>query len=317
MGFTVLVTSQSLAPAAQQILRDAGGRLRFMAEPVSEQALVDQLVATPVDAILLRGSPPITARVLDAAPTLRIIAKNGAGIDSVDLAEAARRGVVVAVAAGANADAVAEHALALMLALTRDLPALDRGVRLGRWAGSGHQGRDFSGSVVGIVGFGAIGRSTAQLAAALGARVLVLRRAGSAEPFATETGLDALLARAGILSLHCPLTERSRGLIGRRELALMRPGALLVNTARGALVDEAALVDALRSGHLGGAGLDTFATEPLPADHPLAALDNVILTPHVAGVTRDAALRVTTMTATHILDCLAGRALPTERLVRG
>ena len=219
-----------------------------------------RLAAVCFDAIILRGSGPLTARVLDSAPALKIISKNGAGVDSVDLAAAHQRGVTVAVAAGANADAVAEHALALMLTLTRDLKPLDQGMRQGRWAGTAHQVRDFRGSVVGIVGFGHIGRSTAHLAAALGAKVVVLRRSGAAGLFEVATDLDQLLARVDILSLHCPLTEHTHGLIGQRELALLKPGALLVNTARGALVDEAALVDALRSGHLEGAGLDTFVT---------------------------------------------------------
>ena len=313
--FTVLVTAQHLAAEAQQILRDAGARIEFMADPITEASLAERFAAGPVEAVVLRGSKPFTARVLAAAQGLKIIAKNGAGIDSVDLAEAARRGIAVAVAAGANADAVAEHAIALMLALVRDLRRLDLKLRQGGWEGTAWLGRDFRGATVGIVGYGSIGRSAARLAAALGARVVVLRRTGDADGFEVETDLDALLARVDILSLHCPLTERTRHLIGRRELALMKPGALLVNTARGPVVDEAALVDALRSGHLGGAGLDTFEVEPIAADNPLLGLDNVIVTPHVAGVTRDAALRVATMTARNVVDCLAGRPLPPGHLV--
>jgi D-3-phosphoglycerate dehydrogenase / 2-oxoglutarate reductase len=315
--YTVLVTAQHFVPEAQQTLRDAGATIEFMAEPITEATLVERFTAGAVDAVVLRGSKPFTARVLAAARGLKIIAKNGAGVDSVDLAEAARRGITVAVAAGANADAVAEHAVALMLALVRDLHRLDRKLRAGGWEGTAWLGRDFRGSVVGIVGYGSIGRSAARMAAALGGRVVVHRRGSqaAADEFEVETDLDRLLARVDILSLHCPLTETTRGLIGRRELARMKPGALLVNTARGAVVDEAALVDALRSGHLGGAGLDTFEIEPIAADNPLLALDNVILTPHVAGVTRNAALRVATMTAHNIVDVLAGRSLPRTHLV--
>ncbi len=314
--FTVLVTAMHLADEAQQVLRAAGAGIVFMPEPIDEDSLVARLAATPVDAIVLRGSRPITARVLAAARGLRIVAKNGAGVDSVDIEEAARRGIAVAVASGANADAVAEHAIALMLALVRDLPRLDRLVRSGGWATAAHQGRDFRGSVVGIVGYGSIGRSTARLADALGAKVVVLRRSSDADGFEVETDLQRLLPRVDILSLHCPLTDATRGLIGPRELAAMKPGALLVNTARGAVIDEAALVDALRSGHLGGAGLDTFAVEPLPADHPLRSFGNVILTPHVAGVTRQAAIRVATMTARNVVDCLEGRAIAAANVVR-
>ncbi len=313
--YTVLVTAQHLAPEAQEILRAAGARLEFMDDPVTEESLLERLCAGRVDAVVLRGSKPFTARVLAAAQGLKVIAKNGAGIDSVDLAEAARRGICVAVAAGANADAVAEHAVAMTLALVRNLAGLDRKVRAGGWVGSTYMGRDFRGSVVGIVGFGSIGRSTARLAAALGARVVVLRRRDDAEGFEVEHDLDSLLARVDILSLHCPLNERTRRLIGRRELARMKPGALLINTARGAVIDEAALVEALRSGQLAGAGLDTFESEPIAADNPLLTLDNVLLTPHVAGVTRDAALRVATTTARNVVDVLAGRALPASHVV--
>ena len=315
---TVLVTAQHLVLEAQQILRDAGARVEFMADPITEDSLVERLAAGPVSAIVLRGSRPITARVLGAAPGLKIVAKNGAGVDSVDLDEAARRGITVAVAPGANADAVAEHAIALMLALVRDLHRLDGGLRRGRWEGTSWLGRDFRGSVLGLVGFGSIGRSTAHIASALGAQVIVGGRAGTdVGGFELVTDLDSLLARVDILSLHCPLTEQTRGLIGRRELALLKPGALLVNTARGPIVDEAALVEALRSGHLGGAGLDTFAIEPIAPDNPLLALDNVILTPHIAGVTRNAALQVATITARNVVDALAGRPLPPAHVVAG
>lgn len=316
--FTVLVTAQQLVPEAQRILQDAGARIEFMADPIDEDALLRRFAAGPVDAVLVRGSRPITARVLQAAPALKIIAKNGAGIDSVDLQEAARRGIAVAVAAGANADAVAEHAIALMLSLVRELPRLDRTVRAGGWEGTGWQGRDFRGSVLGLVGYGAIGRGTARLAAALGAQVLVFRRGGgAADGFAVERDLDALLARADIVSLHCPLTEQTRGLMNAARFARMKKGALLVNTARGAVVDEAALVEALQDGQLGGAGLDTFETEPLRAGSALREWRNVILTPHVAGVTRQAALRVATTTARNIVDFLGGRALPAAHLVAG
>lgn len=315
-GFTVLVTAQHLVPEAQQVLRDAGARIEFMAEPITEGVLIERLAVGDVCAVVLRGSKPFTAAVLDAAQGLKIIAKNGAGVDSVDLAAAARRGITVAVAAGANADAVAEHAVALMMALSRDLHRLDRKLRHGGWEGTSWLGRDFRGSVVGLVGYGSIGRSTARLAQSLGAQVVVFRAAGQeADGFELETDLDKLLARVDILSLHCPLTETTRGLIGRRELALMKPDALLINTARGPIVDEAALVEALRAGQLGGAGLDTFALEPLPPGHPLLSLENVILTPHVAGVTRNAALQVALTTAKNVVDAVAGRALPRGHVV--
>jgi D-3-phosphoglycerate dehydrogenase len=313
--FNVLVTAEHWAPEAQAVVQQAGGQIHFMAEPITAESLAQRLAQTGAQALVLRGSKPVSAAVLRAAPALRIVAKNGAGVDSVDMEAARTQGVAVAVAQAANAPAVAEHALALMLALVRQLPQLDQQVRAGGWAGSNWQGRDFRGSTVGIVGYGAIGRATAQLAAALGAKVLVLRPAGQADDFDCEPDLRQLLPRVDILSLHCPLTEQTRGLIGANELALLRPGSLLINTARGPVVDEAALLAALESGHLGGAGLDTFDIEPLPQGHPLARLPQVLLTPHVAGVTRQAALRVATLTAANIVDHLAGRPLPAGHLL--
>ncbi|WEE76392.1 hydroxyacid dehydrogenase [Comamonas testosteroni] len=273
-SFNVLVTAEHWAPEAQAVVQQAGGQIHFMAEPITAESLAQQLAQTGAQALVLRGSKPVSAAVLQAAPALRIVAKNGAGVDSVDMEAARAQGVAVAVAQAANAPAVAEHALALMLALVRQLHQLDQQVRAGGWAGSNWQGRDFRGSTVGIVGYGAIGRATAQLAAALGAKVLVLRPAGQADDFDCEPDLRQLLPRVDILSLHCPLTERSRGMIGVNQLALLRPGSLLINTARGPVVDEAALLAALQSGHLGGAGLDTFDTEraaPGPPAGPAAA----------------------------------------------
>lgn len=313
--FHVLVTAAHWSEPAQHIVQQAGGQVHFSPEPITEEALAAQVAAIGAQAIVLRGSKPITDRVLAASPALRIVAKNGAGVDSVDLPAARARQIAVAVAPAANARAVAEHAIALMLALVRQLPQLDRMVRAGQWAPSTWQGRDFRGATVGIVGYGSIGRATAQLASALGARVLVLRPAGQADAFPTEPDLHRLLPQVDILSMHCPLTDRSRGLIGARELALLPRGSLLINTARGPVVDEAALIDALRSGQIGGAGLDTFDTEPLPAGHALAALDQVLLTPHVAGVTRDAALQVATLTAHNIVTHLGGGALPAHHRV--
>lgn len=299
-----------------QILHAAGAQVEFMDDPVDEQALVDRLSNAPVDALLVRGSRPVTARVLAAARDLKIIAKNGAGVDTIDLQAAARRNICVAVAPGANAHAVAEHAIAMMLALMRDLQGHDRRVRSGTWTGPAYQGRDFAGSVVGIVGFGSIGRSAARKADALGANVIVFDPAEQPTPFELETDFDCFLPRLDILSLHCPLTARTRGLLGARELSLMKAGSFIVNTARGAIVDELALAAAIRSGHIAGAGLDTFEAEPLAADSPLVGLGEVILTPHVAGVTRRAAVEVATATARNVVDFLQGRTLPGHHIVR-
>ncbi len=304
----VLVTSMQLSGPAQQILRDAGLEIAFVPEPATEDSAILALAQAKPAAVLMRGNPPFSRRVIESAPQLRIIAKHGAGVDSVDVQAASQCGVAVMTAGAANADAVAELALALMLALSRELPRLDRGVKSGAWERPQYQGREFRDRLVGIVGFGQIGRRVARLAAAFGAKVVIHSRtaiveAGGAE---VEPSLEALLRRADIVSLHCPLTPETRGMIGEAQLRSMPSGALLINTARGALVDESALSDVLRSGHLGGAGLDTFAAEPPDPKHALLALDNVICTPHVAGATKGSLLRVGTMAATNIVRHLRG-----------
>lgn len=315
---SVLITSSHWAEPAQHILRNAGLDLVFMDDPVDEAALVQAYRVRPYVATVLRGNRPFTEQVLAAAsPALQVLAKNGAGIDGVDIPAATARGIQVLVAAAANADAVAEHALAMMLSLVRQLGPLDAQMRRGQWPASTFMGTDFRDSTVGIVGFGSIGRRTAQLCAALGARVLVYRRADSAPvgEHETEHDFQRFLSRLDILSLHCPLNAKTRGLIGARELALLKPSALLINTARGPVVDEAALIDALQQGRLRGAGLDTFDIEPLPAHHPLTQLPTVLLSPHVAGVTQQAATRVATITAENIVGALSGQPPVPGRLI--
>lgn len=301
-----------------QVLRDAGLAVTLAPEPASEAQFIAALAEVRPVAVLMRGNPPMTRAVMEAAPQLKIVAKHGAGVDSVDLAAAAQRGIAVMTAGAANADAVAELSLALMLSLARELPSLDRGTKAGGWQRPHHPGREFRGRTVGIVGYGQIGRRVARLATAFGANVIVHSRSAIVDAGGSqvEPHLDALLRRTDILSLHCPLTPQTRGMIGRAQLEALPAGALLINTARGALVDEDALVEALRSGHLAGAGLDTFATEPPDPGHPLLKLDNVICTPHIAGATREALLRVGTIAATNIVRHLRGEAPdPANRIV--
>jgi D-3-phosphoglycerate dehydrogenase / 2-oxoglutarate reductase len=261
-----------------------------------------------VVAVLLRGPAPFTPAVLAGAKDLRIISKHGAGIDSVNLASATAKGVAVMITEGVNGDAVAEHALSLMLALVRELPRFDREVRKGAWKDQAYKVRDFRGRNVGIVGYGQIGSRAARLASACGARVIVHSRTRAELPAGMEweDSLDGLLARVDILSLHCPLTEKTRGLIGEKQLQSMKPGALIINTSRGRLIDEPALIAALKSGHLGGAGLDTYATEPPGTSNPLLSLPNVILTPHIASSTTHAALQMGTIAAHNIICYLRG-----------
>lgn len=305
----VLVTAETVSDLAQKLLREGGMELAFMSNSVDEAGMIEALERYKPAAILLRGSPPLSARVIAAAAKLKIIAKHGAGVDSVDIAAATRLGIAVMVTGGANADAVAEHALAMMLSLTRELPRFDRETRAGGWRNLDLFIRDFRTRTVGIVGYGQIGERTAKLARACGATVIVHTRSAISLPpgMSVEPDLDRLLDQIDILSLHCPLTDKTRGLIGAAQFARMKPGALLINTSRGPVVDEVALVAALQSGHLAGAGLDTYAVEPPDAANPLFALPNVIVTPHIAAATTDAMTRMGTIAADNILAWMEGR----------
>lgn len=234
----------------------------------------------------------LTAAHLDACPALRTIVFMGTGASSyIDLAAAAR-GIAVHTIKGYGDRSVAEHALALMFDCGRRVARMDRALRAGSWRTL--DGIEFAGKTLGVVGTGGVGRETARLAAALGMKVIAWNRSGvpAGLPCAPADSLDALLAEAHVVSLHVALNDETAGLIDARRLALMRPGAILVNTARGAVVDEAALAAALQSGRLRAAGLDVFADEPLAAGHPLAALENVTLTPHAAFMTAEASARL-------------------------
>jgi len=240
-------------------------------------------------AINIRAHARFTDGVLAACPRLRLISIWGTGVDNIDLPACRRRGVTVTNTPGVNAGAVAEHTIALMLAVARRIPAMDRDIRSGQWP----RGLlvQLRGKTLGVIGLGAIGRRVAEIACALGMRVLAWTfgpdggRAASVG--ASVTPLEELLSQADVVSLHLRLTDETRGFIGPERLACMKPTAFLINTARGALVDKDALVAALREGRLAGAGLDVFHEEPLPAQDPLLRLPNVALTPHNAGMTRE------------------------------
>jgi D-3-phosphoglycerate dehydrogenase len=307
--FRVLVTSSELIPNAGDMLLRIGASIDTMAGKVTEARLIDAL-AKPTQAIVMRGNPPITRAVLEAAaPHLRVIAKPGAGVDSVDLAAATEHGIPIMTAGHGNAPAVAEITIGFMLALGRDIVRLDRRTRGGDWRRDDYNSSELSGQALGLVGFGRIGRRVAELARAFGMRVLVFTRTpGKVTPDLAELAesLDALLRESDYVSLHCPLDATTRGLMSRKAIAAMREGAFLVNTGRGALVDEAALAEALASGHLAGAALDTLSEEPPPSDNPLLAARNLIMTPHIAGLSTGAVQRTGATTAGNIIAVLTG-----------
>jgi phosphoglycerate dehydrogenase-like enzyme len=225
--------------------------------------------------------------MIGAAPRLRLIQKIGVGVNTIDLDAAKARGIPVCNLPGTNSRAVAELALSLMLAVIRRIPAFDAGMRAGVWSdpllqdGIGELG----GRTVGLIGYGSIPRLLAPILAAMGCRVLYTARRAVADAVGDYRPLDALLAESDVVSLHVPQTAETERMIDAAALVRMRKGAVLINTARGGLVDRAALADSLRSGHLGGAGLDVFATEPPDFADPLFSLPNVVVTPHIAWLT--------------------------------
>jgi len=259
----------------------------------------------------------LTKKVIDAAKHLKIIAKHGVGVDSVDIEAATARGIVVVTAGDANADAVAEQAIMFMLALARELPRYHRGLREGKWEKGARVGREFRGRTVGIVGYGQIGSRTARLARALGANVVLFSRSRINDPegMEVEDNFERLLGRVDILSLHCPLTDKTRGMIGEQELRTMKPTALLINTSRGQVIDETALIDALKNGRLAGAGLDTFAEEPTDPKNSLIFLDNVLCTPHVSVLTEEAMARMGTAAANNIVGYIQRGVCSTANVV--
>ena len=286
----LVVLAGHIHPEAEAHL-SASARVAVVAE-LTEARVVE--AARDAQGILVRGGPRCGERLLRACPRLRVIGRHGVGLDTVDLGAATRLGVAVVHAPGSNSQAVAEHALMLMLACAKRARTIDRRTRAGDWSAR-HvvENVELGGRTLGIVGIGNVGRRVARFAAALGMRVLAydpyvtadeIRRRG-AEPVPS---LEALLPEVDVLTCHTPLTDETRHLINAKALTLLKPGAIFVNTSRGPVQSEPALSEALRSGRLAAAGLDVFEQEPSPLDNPLFNLDNVLCSTHVAGVTQEA-----------------------------
>jgi phosphoglycerate dehydrogenase-like enzyme len=258
--------------------------------PESQALLCRELPQAEVIWHMLR---PLSGADLSRATRLRLVQKLGAGVNTIDVETATQRGIAVANMPGANAPSVAEGTVLLMLATLRRLPALDRATREGRgWPSDPQLGetvRDVGACTVGLVGYGNIAKQVAGIVAAMGATVLHTSTRDDGSP--GWRPLAELLAASDIVSLHLPLTHSTRGLLDHAALARMKPGAVLINTSRGSVVDEGALVDALRGGRLAAAGLDVFDVEPVSSDNPLLSLDNVVLTPHVTWYTADSMRR--------------------------
>jgi phosphoglycerate dehydrogenase-like enzyme len=308
---TVLVTPETLfhAPGRYlELLHSAGFEVHYPPrQPLTGEA--ETIVALEGAAAVIAGGEPYTERVLRSLPGLRVIARMGVGYDRVDVEAATRSSVVLAVTATTNHEAVAELALALILALAKRIVKRNQEVREGIWSRTPPE--PLRGKTLGLLGVGRIARSLAKRAAAL--RMNLLGHDKYPDPAAARAHgvelveLDALLGRSDYLSLHAPLTPETRGFIDRRVLSRMKPGSVLINTARGDLVVEEDLYEALRSGHLAGAGLDVFCEEPTPVTNPLLRLENVIALPHQAGVDALSREEMAAESAQNIIDLHQGR----------
>lgn len=284
-----------------------------IASATDEPTLIDE--AQDAHAIIARAIP-VTAAIIDAARELRVVSRHGVGYDNVDVGRLSARGIPLTIAIEANALSVAEHTLYMILALAKRGFAFDRAVKSGSFdIRATLHGADIAEKNVLVVGFGRTGTRVARLARAFGMNVFV------SDPYIDQS----LIASAGctpvsnyfaalpdmdFVTMHCPLTDETRAMVGERELAAMRPSAYVVNCARGGIVDEAALRTALQTGDIAGAGLDVFVREPAPGDDPLLALDNVITSPHIAGVTLEASMRMAMGSAANVLAAFDGALDP-------
>ena len=302
----VLVTGADLAEQAVALLSSFD--IVYAGKTPGEDDLVALSRQYQPVAIIARYGR-ISERVMEASASLRVVSKHGTGIDTIDSEAAKRRGIAVKAATGANAPAVAEHTWALILACAKNVPALDVRMHAGHWDKATHKSLELRGRTLGLVGLGAIGARVAAVGIAMGMTVI------AHDPFAKAApeGVDLLpladvIAGSDVLSLHCPLTKDNANMLNAATLATMRPGAIVVNTARGGLIDEAALEAALRSGALLAAGLDSFQVEPFAPDHAFTRVPNAILSPHIGGVTSDAYVGMGTAAARNVLAVLEQQA---------
>lgn len=313
--FTCLI-AQPIHQDGIKLLHEAGIRVVNASAP--DPVSLGSALGT-ADALIVR-SAEVNRTMLGQARRLKLIGVHGVGVDAIDIAAATEHGVIVANTPGSNAQAVAEQAIALMFAVAKRVPLADRTVRQGDFFAFKYSVPliELEGSTFGVVGFGNIGQRAARMAKGLGMRV-VTYSPNAPDSVLAEIGverarsLEALLGEADIVSIHVGLNERTHNLIGRQELALMKPTALLINTGRGGTVDEIALAEVLAEERLAGAGLDVFAVEPMPYDHPLLALDNVVVSPHNGGSTAASMSRTARAVARHVVEVSRGQK-PTQVL---
>jgi D-3-phosphoglycerate dehydrogenase len=303
----LVVLRHSLCEEAVRILEEVGD-VSVVPRFIGEHELAE--LVRDCSGVVLGGNR-FGREAIMMAKGLKVISRHGVGVDNVDLEAATERGIVVTYTPGANADSVAEHTFALLLGLVRRVSLADRSIRDGGWGSSEFMGFELIGKTLGIIGLGAIGSRVAKRGRAFEMNIMVYDPyvdQGSASALGAKlVDLETLLRGSDVVSLHASLTKETRHILTARELGMMRRTAILINAARGQLVDEEALIQALKEGVISGAGLDAFQQEPLPADHPLLKLHNVLLTPHVAAFTQEALARGDKMVAMDMTAVLMGR----------
>ncbi len=303
------LVADPLGAEAERILLQSGFEVK-RETGLAGEALVAALAGR--QALLVRGATRVTGEVIRGAVGLKVIARAGAGTDNIDTLAAAAQGIAVFNAPGANAVSVAEHTWGLIFAVLRHIPEADRTTRQGRWEKNRLQGFEVAGRTLGVVGLGWVGREVARIGVALRCRVLGFDpdpAAGANLPGVERVDLDQAFQQSDILSLHAPLSPQTRSLANHERMSRMKPGAVIVNAARGGLVDEDALAQLLAQGKLGGAGLDVFEHEP-PGENPLFALPNVVVTPHLGGSTAEAQERAAIAAAQAVTTFLTGGSPP-------
>jgi len=302
-----VLVAAPLHEKAIEILKNAG--LEVVYEEYPNQEKLKELVKD-VSAIIVRSKPKVTKEIIDAAPSLKVIARAGVGLDNIDVEYAKSKGIEIVNAPAASSRSVAELAIALIFNVARKVAFADRKMREGIWAKKQCMGFELEGKTLGVVGFGRIGYTVAKIANAIGMKILLYDVIKNEER-AKEVGgrfveLEELLRNSDVVTIHVPLLESTYHLINEEKLKLMKPTAILINTSRGPIVDTNALVKALQEGWIAGAGLDVFEEEPLPKDHPLTKLDNVVLTPHIGASTVEAQERAGIEVAEKVVKILKG-----------
>jgi D-3-phosphoglycerate dehydrogenase / 2-oxoglutarate reductase len=304
-----VLISDKLSPAAVDIFRQRGiqADVKHGLSPAELRAII-----APYDGLAVRSATKVTRELLDAATNLKVVGRAGIGVDNVDVKSATGRGVVVMNTPHGNTITTAEHAIAMMFALARQIPEASASTKSGRWEKNRFMGVELTGKTLGLIGCGNIGSIVADRAIGLKMKVIAydpyLSEKRALDLGVEKVELDTLLTRADIITIHTPLTDATRNILSREALAMTRPGVRVLNCARGGLVDEAALADAIRSGHVAGAALDVFETEPA-TDSPLFGLDNVVCTPHLGAATNEAQENVALQVAEQMSDFLLTGAI--------